>query len=45
MIKMLLFGGGEIPQIQELSVLELFIFFKIGVKSLLSGRKDTKLNK
>ena len=45
MIKILLFGGGEIHQIQELSVLELFIVFKFGVKSRLSDGKDRKLKK
>ena len=45
MIKILLFGGGEVPQIQGLSVLKLFMFLKIGVKSRLSDGKDRKLNK
>ena len=39
------FGVGEIPQIQDLSVLKLFIFFKIGEKSRMSDGKDRKFEK
>ena len=42
MIKILLFGGGEIPQIQGLSVLKLFVF-KNWCKITLVGRKGQKV--